>query len=92
MTSSLTIKIGNEVNRDFILGLINECRCNFVEKWVNKYNSYIMYDYKPFESGEFDCTITVQGETEMIKYIWYLITKRIQEVEQLNKVFELQAV
>lgn len=78
------IKIKNELIKNYVIELAIENMCSIKEQWHSRYNKYMIYDYEPFCNDGYDCILTIQGKEEIIKYIGYLLEKRIKEVDLLN--------
>jgi len=57
--------------------------------WKSKYNNYVIYDYEPFNTNGFNKVVTLR-KTPTNLFAEYLINKRLEVIEQLDKVYMLQ--
>ena len=70
--------------------LVQENNCNVVRReWCSLYNSYVVYDYQPFCSDDFNIKVTVRGSIESRTFIESLFKKRLETVCYLQKCLEV---
>lgn len=75
----------------FVEDIISENKCTVLTKfWKSKYNSYVVYDYEPFNSDGFDIEITFQGKAHFVAYIDYLYRKKLFELSYLEKCLAIK--
>lgn len=87
-----TLKLLNDKDCEVILGYAKELATMETEEWKSKYNSYVVYDYEPFEaySGGFKFTGVFRASSKIIDYYMYLIQKRIDDINKLEGCLVLQ--
>jgi hypothetical protein len=66
--------------------LIDETHCRIERKeWKSKYNSYIVYDYEPFDADGFEINILVSANNiNNLMFFDYLYTKLVDSIALLD--------
>ena len=90
--SALLIAI--EPDKEAIIeNILDENKCNIKEKaWQSKYNSYVVYDYKPFNVAGFILNIEIIGDINKLQFLKMLIEQRLEHIYQLEKCYKLECV
>ena len=57
--------------------------------WKSKYNNYVIYDYEPFNTSGFNKVISLKKNINHNLFAEYLINKRMEKNEELQKVYAL---
>lgn len=78
----------NVTYRQFILNLLKEYDIDFQEEWVSKYDNHVRIPYEPISTAGFMYNIQVNGESNVVNFIDYLIKQHIKNIEKLNKLIE----
>lgn len=75
--------------KEIIENIIEETGCK-IEKiiWKSIDCPFVQYDFEPFLGHSFTVSINVIGEKQNIKYLDYVIQKRIKRIEHLEKCLE----
>ena len=69
----------------FIDSLIDEgINFTYTQKWTSKYNSYVVYESRPFCADGFDISIQFEGEEPVINYVVHLCNKRTESIDKLK--------
>lgn len=83
-------------NRDiiaFIDRLLDELNLNILgRKWHSKYNSYIAYDFEPFNTAGFNIVVGIEYSEEnesKIAFMKKILADWVKKVNQLNKLLAI---
>ena len=59
-------------------------------EWKSKYNSYVVYDYKPFCDDGFEITATVtSADKNTLDFVEYLYKRKQNDLELLENCLTL---
>lgn len=77
----------------FIDRLLDELNLNILgREWHSKYNSYVAYEYKPFNTAGFDIVIGIEYSEQnenKVAFMKRIIADWIKKVNQLNKLLAI---
>ena len=75
----------NERTFEIVKEILDENTCRITKQvWQSKYNSYVVYDYKPFCSNGFNVSLHCMGEEHILDYASWLIAKRLEDHRHLE--------
>lgn len=89
MTYKIKIKDIKKEDVPYIKNLCEENNCELSLEWKSKYNNYVMYDYEPYNSKEFEINACIKEYENFsnAKFVEYLYNKRVEKINKLNLIF-----
>lgn len=60
------------------------------EEWKSKYNSYVVYDNKPFLVDGFNYRMWLKGNINELKFLEYILNKYIDQVQSISNSYNLK--
>lgn len=62
------------------------------EEWQSGYNSYVMYDYEPFDPEGYKYKATIIPKKNYKDFLFYILDKRLHTINSLESVLQQEAI